>query len=125
VAEAAANITSVRKKSLSQALVKKVTELTPLQTNKNKPSVTSICQDMASMCIMPKPAVDCHGWMQRPWLISLMVVCFCVCVCLSHGHTKTWFFTHGRTKVVQNTKTSNKKGHNCDAVYDHAMMELP
>ncbi len=48
-------------------------------------------------------------------------LCECVSVMVVQ---KLWFFTHGRTKVVQTTKPLTKKGRKYDAVYDHAVVEL-
>jgi hypothetical protein len=38
---------------------------------------------------------------------------------------KLWFFTHGHTNVVQTTEPLTKRGHTYDAVYKHAVVELP
>ena len=51
-------------------------------------------------------------------------VFLCVCVSVTVIQ-KLWFFTHGCTKVVQTTKPLTKKGCKYNAVYDHAMVELP
>jgi hypothetical protein len=60
------------KKSLSRALVKKVTELTPPGEKSTR--------------VPPEPAVDCHGRRKKPWPMSPMVVCFCVCVSQSRSY---------------------------------------
>ncbi len=106
-AEAAADVTSVRKKLLSQALVKKVTELTP-PGEKNKPSMPNVSHDVESTHVAPELAVDCHRRQQRHWPMLPMVVCF-VCVCLSHGRTKTVVLHSRSYKSRTNHKTSNKE----------------
>jgi hypothetical protein len=96
------------KKSLSRALVNKVTELNPPRRKKN-PSKPNIGHNVASTRVTPKPAVDSSrtaaeavGDVARGGVflyvgVSVMVV------------QKLWFFTHGRTKVVQTAKPLTKK----------------
>ncbi len=113
------------KKSLSRALVKKVTELTPPRYTKNKWSMANIGHDVERTCIVSKLAVDCqHRWQQRPWQMSPLGGVF-LCVCVSVTVVQNlWFFTHGHMKVVQTTKPLTKKGCKYDAMYDHAVVEL-
>ena len=96
------------KKSLSRALVKKVTELTPprlKKINRACPTSATTWRARASRRNRRWTATDgVRGRGRcRPWW------CVFVCVCLSHGRTKTAVLHSWLYKSRTNHKTSNKK----------------
>jgi hypothetical protein len=96
------------KKSLSRALVKKVTELTP-QAKKKKQSMPNVGHNVESTRVEPEPAVDCHGRRKRPWLMLPMVVCFCVCVSQSRSYKNCGSSLTVVQKSYKPTKPLTKK----------------
>ncbi len=103
-AEAAADVTSVRKKSLSRALVKKVTELSPPGKKKiteraqRRPRRGEHARRAGTGGGLPRTAAEAVP-------MSPMVVCLCVCV----SRTKTVVLHSRSYKSRTIHKTSNKK----------------
>jgi hypothetical protein len=81
VAEAAADVTGVRKKCFNSHWYKKELN-SPLLMKKQKPSKQSTVHDVVSGIVVVELVEDCHGWRQRLWRTPLMVGMFFCCGCV-------------------------------------------
>jgi hypothetical protein len=85
----------------------------------------NVGHDVESTHVAPELVVDCRRRQQRPWPMLPMVVCFCVCVSQSRSYKNCGYSLTVVQKLYKPQNLYQRKGRKYDAVYNHAVVELP